>query len=96
MIALALSRVGASRCCVSGLDVMIQRIVRPAIRPRGGVVYSPLFQSGSSRMDLLTISRIMRFRPAIQQGNKVRQWVEQTFHFRIVPPDTTRPVGGYG
>jgi TonB family protein len=35
----------------------------------------------------------MRFRPAIQQGNKVRQWVEQTFHFRIVPPDTTGTEG---
>jgi hypothetical protein len=25
----------------------------------------------------------MHFRPAIQRGRLVRQWVEQTFHFRI-------------
>jgi TonB family protein len=31
----------------------------------------------------------MRFRPAIQRGHRVRQWVEQTFHFRLVPRDTT-------
>jgi TonB family protein len=28
----------------------------------------------------------MHFRPAIQRGKLVRQWVEQTFHFRIQPP----------
>ncbi|MGE0553423.1 MAG: TonB family protein [Gemmatimonadales bacterium] len=34
----------------------------------------------------------MRFRPAIQGSRKVRQWVEQSFAFKIVPPgapDTT-------
>ncbi len=30
----------------------------------------------------------MRFRPAIQRGRRVRQWVEQTFHFRITRRDT--------
>ncbi len=27
----------------------------------------------------------MHFRPALQHGARVRQWVEQTFHFRIEP-----------
>ena len=31
----------------------------------------------------------MRFRPALQGGNRVRQLVEQTFRFRIAPTDTT-------
>lgn len=35
----------------------------------------------------------MRFRPAIQRGHRVRQWVEQTFHFRLVPRDTTALAG---
>ena len=34
----------------------------------------------------------MRFRPAIQRGHKVRQWVEQTFNFRIAPRDTTQDL----
>lgn len=32
----------------------------------------------------------MRFRPAIQRGHRVRQLVQQTFRFRIVPRDTLR------
>jgi len=36
----------------------------------------------------------MRFRPAIQAGKRVRQWVEQTFHFRITPRDTTEGANG--
>ena len=35
----------------------------------------------------------MRFRPAVQKGRRVRQWVEQTFQFRIVPRDTQPPEG---
>jgi len=31
----------------------------------------------------------MRFRPAISSGKRVRQWVEQTFYFRISPRDTS-------
>ena len=31
----------------------------------------------------------MRFRPAFQRGRRVRQWVEQTFQFRITRRDTT-------
>ena len=31
----------------------------------------------------------MHFRPAVVGGRRVRQWVEQTFHFRIAPQDTT-------
>jgi TonB family protein len=29
---------------------------------------------------------LMKFRPAMQSSHKVRQWVEQNFSFRIVPP----------
>jgi TonB family protein len=29
---------------------------------------------------------LMRFRPARRQGQRVRQLVEQKFHFRIQPP----------
>jgi TonB family protein len=36
----------------------------------------------------------MRFRPAVQKGRRVRQWVEQTFQFRIVPRDTQPPEEG--
>jgi len=38
----------------------------------------------------------MRFRPAIQGSRKVRQWVEQSFAFKIVPParaDTSKGSG---
>jgi TonB family protein len=34
----------------------------------------------------------MRFRPALQQGHRVPQWVEQRFHFRITRSDTTAAV----
>jgi TonB family protein len=34
----------------------------------------------------------MRFRPAIQGGNRVRQLVEQTFRFRISTSDSGRPA----
>ena len=34
----------------------------------------------------------MRFRPAIRAGSKVRQLVEQTFSFRIVPRDSLLTV----
>jgi TonB family protein len=34
----------------------------------------------------------MRFRPAMQGGNRVRQLVEQTFRFRISPSDSSRPT----
>jgi TonB family protein len=34
----------------------------------------------------------MRFRPAIQSGNRVRQLVEQTFRFRISASDSSRPA----
>lgn len=33
---------------------------------------------------------LMKFRPAIQSSRKVRQWVEQSFSFRIVPPSKAR------
>lgn len=32
---------------------------------------------------------LMRFRPAIQASHKVRQWVEQSFSFKIIPRDRT-------
>ena len=34
----------------------------------------------------------MRFSPAMVQGRKVRQVVEQRFHFRITPPPVTAPA----
>ncbi len=33
----------------------------------------------------------MRFHPAIRGGHRVRQLVEQTFRFRVVPSDTVHP-----
>jgi TonB family protein len=33
----------------------------------------------------------MHFRPAIQGGQRVRQLVEQTFNFHIIPRDTAKP-----
>ncbi|MGQ0701688.1 MAG: TonB family protein [Gemmatimonadales bacterium] len=38
----------------------------------------------------------MLFRPAIQKGRRVRQWVEQTFHFRITRRDPAGSSGATG
>lgn len=35
---------------------------------------------------------LMRFRPALHAGGRVRQWVQQNFAFRIVPPSAAPPL----
>lgn len=34
---------------------------------------------------------LMKFRPALHAGIRVRQWVQQNFAFSIIPPPTSRP-----